>query len=123
MAKKIIKGLGDEIEVVAEVVGIKKVVEIFNKITGFDCGCDKRKDLLNAKFPNFKNVNCLKKNEYNLLKAFFETNQQLTHVLKRDLNEIYLNVFGINLEIEGCESCWRDYVANLKRVFNAYSEA
>jgi len=120
MAKKIIKGLGDEIEVVAEVVGIKKVVELFNSLTGFDCGCDKRKELLNAKFPNFKNVNCLDEYDYKELKAFFETNQQLTPILKRDLNQIYINTFGINLEIEGCESCWRDYVANLKRVFETY---
>ena len=43
------KGLGDTIEKITEVTGIKKVVE---KITGDDdCGCNKRKDNLNKMFP------------------------------------------------------------------------
>ena len=43
------KGLGDTIETIAKLTGIKKV---FDKITGEkDCGCNKRKEALNKKFP------------------------------------------------------------------------
>ena len=43
------KGLGDSIERITEITGIKKVVE---KVTGKkDCGCNKRKETLNKKFP------------------------------------------------------------------------
>jgi len=43
------RGLGDTIEMFTKVTGIKKVVE---KITGEkDCGCKKRKEALNKKFP------------------------------------------------------------------------
>ncbi len=43
------KGLGDSIEKITTFTGIKKIVD---KITGKkDCGCDKRKDKLNKKFP------------------------------------------------------------------------
>ena len=43
------KGLGDSIERITEITGIKKVVD---KITGEkDCGCNKRKEALNKKFP------------------------------------------------------------------------
>jgi hypothetical protein len=43
------KGLGDSIERITEITGIKKVVE---KVTGNkDCGCKKRKETLNKKFP------------------------------------------------------------------------
>jgi hypothetical protein len=43
------KGLGDSIEKITEITGIKKVVE---KVTGNkDCGCNKRKEALNKKFP------------------------------------------------------------------------
>lgn len=43
------KGLGDSIEKFTTATGIKAAVD---KITGDkDCGCSKRKDKLNKKFP------------------------------------------------------------------------
>ena len=45
MSKEI--GLGDVIEKVTTVTGIKKVVETAAKVTGKDCGCAKRKELAN----------------------------------------------------------------------------
>tara|TARA_R110002020_G_scaffold386148_1_gene596959 strand:- start:10 stop:207 length:198 start_codon:yes stop_codon:yes gene_type:complete len=43
------RGLGDTIEKFTKATGIQKVVE---KITGEkDCGCKKRKETLNKKFP------------------------------------------------------------------------
>ena len=45
------KGLGDTIEKITEYTGIKKVVETVSKVTGKDCGCNKRRDTLNRVFP------------------------------------------------------------------------
>jgi hypothetical protein len=45
------KGLGDTIEKITTATGIKKVVNTVSKITGKDCGCNKRKDNLNRMFP------------------------------------------------------------------------
>jgi hypothetical protein len=45
------KGLGDSIEKLTTVTGIKKVVDTVSKVTGTDCGCGKRKDALNRAFP------------------------------------------------------------------------
>lgn len=45
------KGLGDTIEKITTVTGIKKVAETISKVTGKDCGCGKRKDALNRAFP------------------------------------------------------------------------
>lgn len=45
------RGLGDSIEKITKATGIKKVVEVVNKVTGKDCGCGKRKDNLNRLFP------------------------------------------------------------------------
>lgn len=43
------KGLGDSIEKFTTATGIKYAVD---KITGNkDCGCNKRKEILNQKFP------------------------------------------------------------------------
>lgn len=45
------RGLGDTIERVTTVTGIKAVVDAIADKTGKDCGCAKRKELLNQKFP------------------------------------------------------------------------
>jgi len=45
------KGLGDTIERITTVTGIKKVVETVSKATGVDCGCKARRDALNRAFP------------------------------------------------------------------------
>jgi hypothetical protein len=45
------KGLGDTIEKITTVTGIKKVVDTVAKATGKDCGCKARKEALNRVFP------------------------------------------------------------------------
>lgn len=42
------EGLGDSVEKFTKATGIKSVVE---SIFGEDCGCKKRKEILNEKFP------------------------------------------------------------------------
>jgi hypothetical protein len=51
MKKKSI-GLGDSIEKIIEATGLNTLTQFTNKIMSKkDCGCKKRKDLLNKKFP------------------------------------------------------------------------
>ena len=45
------RGLGDTIEKFTKATGIKKVVDKVGKVTGRDCGCNKRKEKLNKIFP------------------------------------------------------------------------
>lgn len=45
------KGLGDTVEKITTATGIKKIVQTVSKVTGKDCGCDKRRDTLNRMFP------------------------------------------------------------------------
>ncbi len=46
------KGLGDSIEKITKATGIKSIVNAVNKARGVkDCGCNKRKEALNKKFP------------------------------------------------------------------------
>jgi hypothetical protein len=45
------KGLGDTIAKVTKITGIKKVVDAVTK----DCGCKKRQEMLNKKFPYKQN--------------------------------------------------------------------
>lgn len=41
------RGLGDTVEKITTATGLKKLVKMVSK----DCGCDKRRDKLNEKFP------------------------------------------------------------------------
>ena len=45
------KGLGDTIEKITTATGIKMVVGAVSKAVGKDCGCKKRKEVLNKAFP------------------------------------------------------------------------
>ena len=46
------KGLGDSIEKFTTVTGIKSFAQMASRAMGKkDCGCNKRKDYLNKKFP------------------------------------------------------------------------
>jgi|TARA_R110000765_G_scaffold247268_1_gene349225 hypothetical protein len=45
------KGLGDTIEKITKATGIKAVTDVISKVTKKPCGCKKRKEALNKKFP------------------------------------------------------------------------
>ena len=45
------RGLGDVVETVAKVTGIKSAVEAVGRATGNDCGCARRRDRLNELVP------------------------------------------------------------------------
>ena len=116
MAKRKSKGLGDTIEKVTTATGIKAAVKF---LAGDDCGCDERKEKLNQLFP-YKKANCLNETDYNYLHSFFTENANtLPPKVQRELSAIYFNIFGSNLQ-SGCDDCWRDYVAQLRVIYNEY---
>ena len=47
------RGLGDSIEKITKRTGLKSLMEIAMRASGYkkDCGCDKRKAWLNKQFP------------------------------------------------------------------------
>ena len=45
------KGLGDTIEKITVITGIKAAVDKVSEIVNRDCGCNKRKEKLNQIFP------------------------------------------------------------------------
>jgi len=49
--KIVSKGLGDTVEKVTKLTGIKKVANVIQEVTGKPCGCNKRKEALNKMFP------------------------------------------------------------------------
>jgi len=121
MAKRKSQGLGDTIEQLTEVTGIKKAVEIFTKATGVDCKCDERKEKLNNLFPYNRNINCLNESDYNKLTKYLSAQQTtLTAIEQQEVSDIYFNVFNYRLQISSCASCWKGKLDELRRVYNEY---
>lgn len=121
MAKKKSKGLGDSIEKLTEVTGIKKAVEMFSEATGIDCGCDERKEKLNNLFPYNRNINCLNESDYNKLTKYLSAQQTtLSPIEQNEISDIYFNVFNYRLQISSCSSCWKGKLDELRRVYNEY---
>lgn len=119
MAKRKSAGLGDSIEKLTEVTGIKKAVEIFTKATGVDCKCDERKEKLNNLFPYNRNINCLNESDYNKLTKYLSAQQTtLTAIEQQEVSDIYFNVFNYRLQISSCASCWKGKLDELRRVYN-----
>lgn len=121
MAKRKSAGLGDSIEKLTEVTGIKKAVEMFSEATGIDCGCDERKEKLNNLFPYNRNINCLNESDYTKLTKYLSAQQTtLTPIEQQEISDIYFNVFNYRLQISSCASCWKGKLDELRRVYNEY---
>jgi hypothetical protein len=122
MAKRKAQGLGDTIEQFTEATGIKAGVEKLAQAIGWDCGCDARKEKLNQMFP-YKKINCLTEEDYEYLQGWFSQDRYQVSILEqRRLTEIYYNVFNQQLEQTSCDSCWRDYISQIRRVYLEYKE-
>jgi hypothetical protein len=114
------KGLGDTIEQITEATGVKAVVDWFSDATGIDCGCDKRKEALNALFSY--EVECLNQDEYEfigtLLGASYITREQ-----QRTINTILERTTRRRYKVSNCGSCVRDRVEKLIKMHEAYADS
>ena len=111
------KGLGDSVEKVLQATGVDKVVKF---IAGEDCGCDKRKEFLNRKFP-YKKIQCLNERDYNYLTTFFESKANtIVPSQQRTLIDIYNKTFNTKEQVTSCADCWRKIISELKQVYNEY---
>ena len=122
MAKRKPQGLGDTIEQFTEATGIKAGVEKLAQAIGWDCGCDARKEKLNQMFP-YKKINCLTEEDYEYLQGWFSIDRHsISPLEQRQLSQVYFNIFNENLEQTSCDSCWRDYISRIRRVYIKYKE-
>jgi len=122
MAKRKPQGLGDTIEQFTEATRIKAGVEKLAQAIGWDCGCDARKEKLNQLFP-YKKINCLTEEDYEYLQGWFSMDRHSVSIMEqRRLTEVYYNVFNIRLEQTSCDSCWRDYISQIRKVYIEYKE-
>jgi tyrosine-protein phosphatase YwqE len=121
MAKQTTKkaqGLGDTIEQITEATGIKKLVKF---IAGDDCGCEARKEKLNALFP-YNKPECLTEDEYNYLNESQVLLKETIKPSEQDaILKIYNRVFKVSREPTSCASCLKEIVMKMQQIFNEYT--
>jgi len=117
--KKKAEGLGDTVAQVTKATGIDKLVKF---IAGEDCGCNERKEKLNALFP-YRTPKCLTEDEYTYLTESQVLNKQTLKPSEQDaILKIYNRIFGISREPTSCATCWLEIINKMKKVFNEYAE-
>ena len=110
-------GLGDTVEKIFEATGIAKVAKF---IMGEDCGCDERKEKLNAIFP-YRKPECLTEAEFNYLTEIeLATKNTFRPSEVTRVREIYSRVMKVRLEPSNCASCFKEIVLNLVKVYESY---
>ena len=112
-------GLGDVVESITKVTGIKQVVKSVFDETGKDCGCDKRKEKLNKIRWNFKPVRCFTEEQYNWWVDFKSQNKNIvTPVEREEIRQIMIQLFARDIGRPSC--CMGRYIDQVDKVFNAY---
>ena len=93
MAKRVSKGFGDTVAKFTEATGIDKAVKF---IAGEDCGCNKRKEILNKLFP-YKTPECLTEPEFKLLEELLpQISVKIKPSQQIEFLKIYNRVFKTN---------------------------
>jgi hypothetical protein len=116
------QGLGDTIEAITTATGIKAGITLLSKALDWDCGCDARKEALN-KLWSYRKPKCLEEEDFKYLQDFFAKPQnEIPPKTQWDLTDIYFRIFGIRLESSSCSSCWRDYIGQIRQVYNVHLE-
>lgn len=111
------EGLGDTVEKIAKVTGIKAAVKF---IAGDDCGCDDRKEKLNKIFP-YNKPECLEEKEYETLHQFFKRpKNSITPKEQLQLIAIYNRVLHYNFEPTSCAPCFKEVISRLEKLYKTY---
>jgi hypothetical protein len=115
--KKKAEGLGDTVAQITKATGIDKLVKF---VAGEDCGCDARKEKLNALFP-YRTPKCLTEDEYTYLTESNVLTKQTIKPSEQDaILKIYNRIFGISREPTSCATCWMEIIQKMQKVYNEY---
>lgn len=115
-------GMGDTIEKITKATGIKKLVEF---VAGEDCGCEERKEKLNALF-RYKQPLCMVEDEYNWWTEFRKENTtMLSNEQANQVAKIWSRIFQAKKLYRPC-SCnpreWQKMINEITIVYNTYED-
>lgn len=118
------KGLGDVVESITDVTGIKKAVHF---IAGEDCGCDKRKEQLNKVFSFKLKPNCFTEEQYNEWNEFKKVRTlRITQEQTKYICTLYASIFNKPYWYPDCFACGgtartiSDMIDRLDKVHETY---
>ncbi len=115
-SKKTPKGLGDSIEKLTKKTGIDKIVKA---VVGEDCGCDKRKEWLNQRFPYAKPMTEEDKRQWEAVLAPALKKNHLGIGEQNLAIDIYERVFARRKRKSRCGSCVKSWMEELKKAYEA----
>jgi len=113
------KGLGDTLEKITKATGIKTVVDsLFD-----DCGCDKRKEVLNKIFP-YKPALCMTEEQHSRWQVVLK-NIEVNIVNDAELKEIALlhSELFTHKYHEPCRCSpkeWKHFIVEIDKIYNTY---
>jgi hypothetical protein len=120
-------GLGDLVEKVTEVTGIKKLVETVTDALGIDCGCEERKeswnnitiDSIKSFFRNKKDIQPISDEDYAFLCRLFKNGvpNTISREEQKVIRIVYQNAFGIRKQATSCAPCLRATVSELHNLY------
>jgi len=123
MSRRKSNGLGDTIEKITTATGIKKVVEVFSELTGIDCGCEERKQKLNAMFSYQTTPKCLSKSQYDEIKNLPKNTNKLNLAERKVIARIHADIFQ-HKYAEPCTCApkiWFQWLGDLNAIAETYA--
>ena len=117
-SKKTPKGLGDTVESMIPSV-VKDVVE---KIAGEDCGCNKRKEWLNNRFPYFNPLNDKDKKLWEEVLSPALDKDQLGLGMQEEIIDLYERTFKKRHKKTRCGPCVKERMMELRKAYEASCE-
>jgi len=119
------KGLGDTIAHITKVTGIEGIVKRFSKATGIDCGCDRRREMLNKLFPKQrKPPQCMTRDQYELWTVFREEQKgnKVNPAQQQLIAQLHHELFDHKF-IKPC-SCrprqWAEWISDIDMIYATY---
>jgi hypothetical protein len=117
-------GLGDTIEKITTATGIKQVIKRFTKATGIDCGCDKRKEILNEMFP-YQKPACMNRAQHSVWQDFKENRgQKITSPEQEMVARMHSDLFHHKFT-KPCTCSpkkWNEWIRDIDRIFDTYGK-
>lgn len=108
------KGLGDTIEKVTEFIGLKAAVE---SVFGDDCGCDKRKEILNKLFPYGAHMNADDRVLYEEHLVNWKKGGKVTESQQRLAIDIWIRSTKRKRKFSNCSSCVRNFFNDVEKLY------
>ena len=120
-------GLGDVVESITKVTGIKAVVDKVSEVLDIDCGCEERKadwNQINTKtirdlFRRKSVVNELSIEDYTTLCDLFEGGMptSVSPIDQKRFHTVYFNAFKVSKPMTSCPPCVKQTVKELYKLY------